>query len=203
MLLFQACSELPPRRLDDLCAIFAQKPDWQQAAIRSYQRWGVPVPVMMAVLHQESRFRPSARPGWRRLLGLLPLPVRQSSAYGYGQVKDGTWADYRQQTGNAHARRDEFADVVDFVGWYGDVIHRLASIPKEDAYHLYLAYHEGPRGFSLGNHQEKDWLLHVTRKVEGQAQRYRSQLAHCPGTATEPDRAQARNPAGLADIESP
>jgi hypothetical protein len=177
-LFVQACAALPPRNPDDLCAIFAQHRSWHEAARSSYARWGVPEPVILAVLHQESRFRAAAKPGWRRVLGLIPVG-RLSNAYGYGQVKDGTWTDYRRSTGRSFAERDDFADVVDFVGWYGDVIHRTTFVAKDDAFHLYLAYHEGPAGFRGRSFEEKPWLLGVARKVHSRASLYASQYAAC------------------------
>ncbi len=178
-LLAEACATLPPRHPDDLCAIFAENHHWHHAAHASYQKWGVPEPVLLAVLHQESRFRAKAKPGWRRLLGIIPVG-RLSSAYGYGQVKDGTWRDYVRDTGNGGATRDDFADVVDFIGWYGQVIHRTTAIPKDDAFHLYLAYHEGPAGYARASFEEKPWLLGVAKKVEGRAALYERQYAACP-----------------------
>lgn len=180
VLLFQACATLPPRDADDLCAIFAERPAWREATRRSYERWGVPESIQLAFLHQESRFRHRARPGWRKLLGVIPVG-RLSSAYGFGQVKDGTWDDYRRGTDQPRASREDFADVVDFVGWYGDVIHRLTGISKRDAYHLYIAYHEGPTGFDRADWREKDWLRGVARKVAARADLYDAQYATCGG----------------------
>jgi hypothetical protein len=180
LLLGVACANLPPRELDDLCAIFAVKEDWQGAALRAEQRWGVRVPVLMAVLHQESRFRARARPDWRFGLGVIPLGPA-SSAYGYGQVKKGTWDDYQRQARRPGARRDRFDDVVDFVGWYGDLIARVAGVSKEDAFHLYLAYHEGPSGFQRRSFEAKPWLLGVARKVQDRAVLYGRQHDQCRG----------------------
>jgi hypothetical protein len=132
----------------------------------------------MAFVHQESRFRANARPGWRRVLWIFPVG-RRSSAYGYGQVKDGTWGDYIRATGHRGAERDDFADVADFIGWYGDVIHRRTAVGKHDAYNLYLGYHEGPGGFARGSYQGKTWLLEVARKVEARARVYESQYLGC------------------------
>lgn len=182
VLLALACANLPPREIDDLCAIFAQKEEWQAAALQAEQRWGVGVPVLMAVLHQESRFRARARPDWRFGLGVIPLGPA-SSAYGYGQVKAATWNDYQRLARRPDARRDRFADVVDFVGWYGDLIERVAGVPKDDAYHLYLAYHEGPGGFQRKSFDAKPWLLGVARKVKDRADLYGRQHAQCHGPA--------------------
>jgi hypothetical protein len=150
----------------DPCGLLAERADWREAVRSAGARWSVAPGVLLAVIHQESRFRPRARPWWR-LLGLPLAPA--SSAYGYSQATDGTWRDYLRATGRRAARRDEFPDAVDFVGWYADLIHRVARVPKDDAYHLYLAYHEGPAGFARGSHLGKAWLLDVARRVEAHA----------------------------------
>lgn len=178
VLLAFACASLPPRSLDDLCGIFAEKAEWQGPALEAEERWGVQVPVLMAVLHQESRFRARARPGWRMLLGVVPLGPA-SSAYGYGQVQAGTWEDYRRLARRPDARRDHFADVVDFVGWYANVIERSAGVPRNDAYHLYLAYHEGPTGYQRRSYDAKPWLLGVAQKVQERARLYERQRTEC------------------------
>ena len=179
VLLFQACASMPPSDVDDLCAIFAEKGSWRAATRRSFERWGIPESVQLAVVHQESRFRAGARPDWRWVLWVIPAG-RLSSAYGYGQVKDGTWGDYVRATGNSGADRNDFADVADFIGWYGDLIQRRTGVAKDDTYHLYLAYHEGPGGFSRGSYKEKPWLLGVARKVEAYARLYQAQYLTCP-----------------------
>ena len=178
VLLGLACANLPPRQLDDLCSIFDEKHEWRGPALRAEDRWGAPLPVLMAVLHQESRFRARAHPDWRMGLGVIPLGPA-SSAYGYGQVQAGTWEDYRRQARRPDARRDHFEDAVDFVGWYADVIARSAGVAKQDAYHLYLAYHEGPTGFSRRSYEAKPWLLGVARKVEERAALYDQQRRQC------------------------
>ena len=178
VLLFQSCATRLPRNGDDLCEIFYEKGEWYRGARRSFERWGVHESVQLAFVHQESRFRADARPDWRRALWVIPVG-RLSSAYGYGQVKDGTWSDYIRATGHRGAERDDFADVADFIGWYGDLIHRRTAVEKHDAYNLYLAYHEGPGGFARGSYQGKPWLLEVARKVEARARLYQDQYLGC------------------------
>jgi hypothetical protein len=164
----QSCASAPPpRQVESLCGLFAERADWREAAQRAGERWQVPPALLLAVIHQESRFRAEARPWWR-LLGLVPV-APASSAYGFGQATNGTWRDYRRATGRRGARRDDFSDAIDFVGWYADVIHRATRVAKDDAYHLYLAYHEGPGGFARGSHREKPWLLEVARRVAARA----------------------------------
>jgi hypothetical protein len=179
VLFAQACAHLPPQQLDDLCGLFAEKVEWRDAAERARERWGVEPAVSMAILHQESRYRAKARPGWRRALGVIPVGPA-SSAYGYGQVKDATWQDYRDRTGNRHAQRDDFADVIDFVGWYADLLARSAGIEKHDAFHLYLGYHEGPTGYQRRSFDAKPWLFGVARKVSDRAALYTQQYGACP-----------------------
>ena len=52
-----SCTSAPPASTDDLCAIFAEREDWHRAARSSFERWGVPEPLQLAFVHQESRFR--------------------------------------------------------------------------------------------------------------------------------------------------
>jgi len=176
--LLAACSSDPPRHPDDSCAIFREKDDWYEAMRDSQQRWGVPIHVQLAIIYQESRFQDDAKPPRDTLLWVIPW-FRKSSAYGYAQVQDDTWDWYRQKTGHWGADRDDFEDVVDFIGWYGDLSHRIDGIPKWDAYNQYLAYHEGHGGFKKASYRKKPWLMKVARQVKARAGRYHSQLARC------------------------
>ena len=174
-----ACTPGMPADLDDLCRIFEERPRWERGTRESHRRWGLAPPIQLAFVHQESRFRAEARPPRHRLLGVIPLG-RASSAYGYGQAGDGVWGEYRDETGRPRARRDRFEDVADFIGWYGDRVHRWLGVGKADAYHLYLAYHEGPTGFRRGSYEEKPWLVGVARRVAERAERYAAQQRACP-----------------------
>ena len=171
-------SVAPPRATDDLCSLFSERRSWYRSAHRSYERWGVPVPVQLAVIHQESSFRSDALPARRKLLWILPGP-RVSSAFGYGQALTPTWREYQMSTGNHGADRDDFADVTDFIGWYGTRAADRASVPKTDAYRFYLAYHEGWEGYRRGTWKNKPWLQRVARKVSSRAGRYHAQYESC------------------------
>ena len=173
-----ACATSPPSNPDDLCSIFKQKRGWFRATQESRARWGVPEAVQVAIVHQESRFVAGARPPRKRFLGIFP-GARPSSAYGYGQILDGTWDEYRGSVRRRGAARDDFGDVVDFIGWYGDRAHKRAGIAKNDAGALYLAYHEGIGGYSRGSHTAKNWLIGVARKVSVRAARYQKQYDAC------------------------
>ncbi len=180
VLLTTACATAPPQNMSDACEIFEEKDGWYDSAKDAYEKWGVPVHVQLAIIHQESRFQHDAKPPRRRLLGVVPW-TRPSSAYGYAQSKDSTWDWYREKTGNRWADRDDFDDAVDFVGWYCNTSHRMLGISKWDAYNQYLAYHEGHGGYKRKTYKKKKWLVKTAQKVEGNARRYRSQLDRCEG----------------------
>ncbi|WP_018294485.1 transglycosylase SLT domain-containing protein [Mariprofundus ferrooxydans] len=177
-LMVSACASGPPKHLNDGCAIFREKDDWYEYANDSFKRWGVPVHVQLAIIHQESRFRRKAKAPEDTLLGFIPWG-RVSSAYGYAQVLDSTWETYKRATGNSGADRDDFEDITDFIGWYGNTSYRRLGISKWDAYNQYLAYHEGQGGWKRKTYKRKPWLIKVARKVERRAAMYRAQLARC------------------------
>lgn len=173
-----ACSTQPPENIDNSCAIFRDKDDWYDETKASFERWGVPVHVQLAIIHQESRFKHDAKTEMEYFLWIIPIG-RKSSAYGYAQVKDETWDWYIRSTRNWGADRDDFDDAVDFIGWYGKMSYDRLKISKWDAYNQYLAYHEGHGGFKRKTYKSKPWLIKVARKVEQRAKRYRAQLATC------------------------
>ncbi len=173
-----SCATSPPRDIRNSCTIFDEKSGWYSDALASQKKWGVPIHVQLAIIYQESRFVHDAKPARRKLLWVIPW-TRLSSAYGYGQIKDGTWDWYKKSTGNRWADRDDFEDVVDFIGWYGNVSHRKLGISKWDAYSQYLAYHEGHGGFKRKTYKKKPWLMKVAKKVSARASAYRAQLKRC------------------------
>ena len=178
LVVFVDCSTPPPRSPDDLCKIFTERRSWYRSARSSYYRWGVPVSLQLAVIHQESSFRANAKPPRSRFLWIFPGP-RASSAVGYGQALEPTWREYKRSTGNSGATRDDFGDVTDFIGWYGHRAADSADVPKNDPYRFYLAYHEGPGGYRRGTWKSKPWLQQVARKVSARARRYHAQYLGC------------------------
>jgi hypothetical protein len=168
----------PPQRPDDACAIFREKKGWYEEALDASKRWGVPIAIQLAFIRQESSFDGDAKPPRRKILGFIPGP-RPSNAEGYAQALESTWNEYRKATGASGADRDEFGDAVDFIGWYNSRSAKMCGIPKDDAYRLYLAYHEGPTGYRRGTHRRKAWLLGTAERVASRAARYGSQLSRC------------------------
>lgn len=94
-----ACSTTPPKNINNICDIFREKDDWYDDAKDSFERWGVPIHVQLAIIHQESHFKYDARTEMRYFLWFIPIG-RKSSAYGYAQVKDATWEWYMKSTDN-------------------------------------------------------------------------------------------------------
>ncbi len=167
-----------PRNLDNACELARERPEYFRALERAERRWDVPVPVMMAMIYQESKFVGDARTPFRYSLGVIPMG-RQSSAYGYSQALDGTWDEYRDDTGKRRARRDDIDDATDFMGWYMTRTVEKNGIAKSDARNQYLAYHEGHTGFRRGSYNSKAWLLRVSAEVAARADLYQAQLIGC------------------------
>lgn len=168
----------PPSQMDDACSILRDQPVYWRATRAAEKKWGVPISVQLAIIHQESRFKRDARPPKKYFLWVIPAG-RVSSAYGYAQALDGTWDDYKKSTGRHWVSRSDIADAADFIGWYGDQAHRRAGISKSDARSLYLAYHEGIGGYSSGSFKSKGWLLGVASKLETRAHIYARQIRRC------------------------
>ena len=167
-----------PRGLDDACTILQQRPEYYRAFRAAERRWGVPVHVQMATIHQESKFVADARTPFKYVLGVIPMG-RQSSAFGYSQALDATWDEYRNAQGRRSAKRDRIKDATDFMGWYMNQSRDRNGIALSDARNQYLAYHEGHTGFSRQSYNSKAGLVAVAGKVDARAQMYQGQIAGC------------------------
>lgn len=181
VLLVAACgggSKSPPRNLDNACSIAKQRPDYIKAFKKTERKWGVPVHVQMATIYQESRYRSDARTPHKYVLGVLPMG-RQSSAYGYSQALDGTWDQYKKETGNRRSRRDRMRDASDFIGWYMAKSNSRNGIAMTDTRNQYLAYHDGHTGYARGTYRSKSWLLRTADQVAARGEMYRKQLNTC------------------------
>jgi hypothetical protein len=181
LLALTACATAPAH-INDICAVFDQRDgwfnNWQSIASKTERKYGVPVPVLMATVRKESGFKGNARPPRTKLLGFIPWK-HKSSAYGYSQALDGTWTQYKLESGNWGARRSSFADAVDFVGWYHSKTADTYGVAKNDAFRLYMAYYLGWGGYKRGN-----WPASVqayARATDDMAKRYAEQLRQCGG----------------------
>ena len=178
LLALVSCASAPPQNTANICSMFEEKRSWYKAAVKTERRWDTPVYVSMAIIEQESSFNARAKPERTRLLGFIPW-FRPSSAFGYAQVLDQTWTEYKEEAGNWGAKRSDFGDAIDFVGWYTNNSNRINGIARNDAYNHYLAYHEGNGGFARRTYSNKDWLIDVSRNVQANANLYERQYAQC------------------------
>jgi hypothetical protein len=177
--LLTACASGPPSNTADACAIFEERDGWWDAVRDSEKRWGAPPELQLAILNQESSFDRSARPPRRKLLFVIPTPMRESSAYGFAQATRSTWDWYKEDAGRRFADRNSFRDAADFVGWYADKSREASGIALDDAYNQYLAYHEGHGGFNRGSYRRNRELLASAERVASRAATYRAQLDGC------------------------
>lgn len=178
LLTLAGCSSLPPANPNNLCDIFDDKPSWYKDSKKAEKRWGSSVPVMMSIMYQESQFKHNARTRRTKILWIFPGP-RLSDAYGYPQAKNAVWDEYQDQGGSGFARRDNFGDAIDFIGWYNKQSQKRSNIGLNDSYNLYLAYHEGHGGYNRATYRKKNWLTNTARKVENRSQQYANQLRNC------------------------
>lgn len=176
--ILSGCVSGPPRNTENICDIFDQKNGWYNDAKKASKRWGIPISLNMAVIHQESRFVARAKPPRTKILWVIPGP-RKSSAYGYPQAKDETWKWYKKKAPHRGADRSDFDDAIDFVAWYNSVSAKKLNLRTSDAYNLYLAYHEGMGGFKNQSYNSKPWLKKVAQKVSVRASQYKKQLSSC------------------------
>ena len=160
----------PPKNQADACAILSEKNKWEKPTFNAAYDWGVSPGTILSFIKHESSFRHDAKPVDKN-------GNKLSSAYGYSQALDGTWADYEKARGSG--KRKKYEDSADFIGWYLDRISNQTGVQKNDTKNLYLAFHEGPAGFKRGTYKGKTWLINYAERVENQAEIYDNQLARC------------------------
>lgn len=169
----------PPSNPENLCSIFLERRVWYRNAEFAAERWNASIPTLMSIMYHESSFRPFARPPRVWVFHVFPSYKRKSTAFGYPQALDATWDDYQSYTQQPEARRDNFADAIDFIAWYNSITQTRYQVTADDAYSLYLAYHEGHTGFKKKTYAEKAWLMQYAKRVEALRQRYQQQLESC------------------------
>lgn len=167
-----------PRNLDNACSIVSERPSYLRAFKRTERKYGVPVPVLMAIIYQESKFISNNRPPHRYALGVIPIG-RQSSALGYSQALDGTWEEYQRLTGRRSASREKIEDATEFMGWYMTQTVAETGVAINDTRNQYLAYHDGRSGYLRGTWRSKRWLIRIADEVAGRAVTYDRQLKAC------------------------
>ena len=175
LLILPACSSIP-KNTQNSCAIFEERYLWYKHARASYKKWGAPIYIQLAFIKKESDFNWLAKPPRVKLFKIIPFK-RPSSSFGYSQAVEGTWRQYKRETGNKLATRARFKDSVDFIGWYVNKTTTLLKIPKNDAYRQYLAYYKGWGDYK--NYSKDKKAIIYARSVKETASKYRKQLTLC------------------------
>lgn len=167
-----------PNNLDNACSIVRERPSYLRAFKAAERNYGVQVPVLMAIIYQESKFIANNRPPHQYVLGVIPVG-RQSSALGYSQALDGTWAEYQRIKGGFGAKRTNIHDAADFMGWYMTATVKETGVSINDTRNQYLAYHDGRTGYLRGTWKSKGWLIKIADEVASRAVLYDTQLRRC------------------------
>ena len=149
----------------NICRVLKAHPSWQQIAESTSNKWGVPVPVQMAIMRVESNFKAHAK-------------NKRSSAKGFAQVVNKTWRAYRHST-HAQANRSSFAAASNFIGWYAQGAHNQLGISPNNAYQLYIAYHNGNGGYKKAMHSKHAAIKKLAHHVQQLANIYQTQIASC------------------------
>ena len=155
--------------VQNICNVIEKHPGWYHAAKVSQRKWGVPVAVQMAIIHQESHFKADAK-----------NPT--STAFGYAQAVNEIWHTYKEhvsQVSDTKQKRNVFADATNFIGWYAHSMKKQIHISPKNAFDLYLAYHDGGGGYVTDLHKPHVPTRLLADEVQSVASEYRSQLASC------------------------
>lgn len=161
----------------DACKMMVENPDWLHALQKSHGKWGTPISIQLSFVYHESSFVYNARP-IKKKKGYAFGTEYASSALGFSQALNGAWGDYKNELNPVGAKRTNFGDSVDFIGWYNSKSHKIGIKPV-DAYNLYLAYHEGRRGWQKGYHKKQKWLLNYAKSVQKKSEVYSTQINNC------------------------
>ncbi len=145
-----------------LCKLLAKHPQWYADARHTQHKWGVPVATQFAIISLESDFD-------------AHLTNAHSTAYGFSQALNHTWALY-QKDQHSSASRSNFAAATDFIGWYAKQMDYELHIKPTDTYHLYLTYHDGSGGYG---HDKHGLGAHLASHVAHQAAEFAAVLSKC------------------------
>ena len=173
--LISSCSSVPSNTSNS-CLIFDERYLWFKHVRKSEKKWGTPIYLQLAIIKMESDFDWLAKPPRQKLFKIIPYK-RPSSSFGYSQAVDGTWKQYKKETGNKMAVRNRFKDSVDFIGWYTNKTEKILKVSKKDAFKQYIAYHEGWGNYK--NYKNNKKVINLARRVEEQSNIYKKQLSDC------------------------
>jgi len=174
-LLVIGCSSIPSNTSNG-CIIFDERYLWYKHVKKSEKKWGTPIYIQLAIVKMESDFDWLAKPPRQKLFKVIPYK-RPSSSFGYSQAINGTWEQYKKETGNKLAVRTRFKDSVDFIGWYTHKSENILKVSKKDAFKQYIAYHEGWGNYK--NYKNNKKVINLAKRVERQSNIYKKQLTKC------------------------
>ena len=117
LIILSGCFSTPAREVANICDLLDEKVSWYKAVKESEEKWGAPMHLQLAIINQESHFASNAKPPRNKIFGIIP-GARPTTSFGFTQAKKATWDWYQLKTGNKSAKRNDFADAVDFVGSY-------------------------------------------------------------------------------------
>ena len=172
------CTPSVPDRQQDLCAVFHQHPDWFDYAREAEDTWDVPIHILMAFVHHESRLseRCAAAPQVRSLghpMGprLVRQGVRPGAGPGLGGLHERARFLLAQPLG--HGRRPRLHRLVQprDVARAGDRQDRRAQPLSRLS--------RGPHGYRRGSYKAKPALQRIARRVAETASSYEAQLERC------------------------
>ena len=173
--IISACSSIPSNTSNS-CSILNERYLWFKHVNKTKKKWGTPVYLQLAIIKMESDFDWLAKPPRQKLFKVIPYK-RPSSSFWYSQAVNGTWEQYKKETGNKLAVRSMFKYSVDFIGWYTNKSSNILNISKSDAFRQYIAYHEGWGGFK--NYKDNKKVINLAKRVEKQSNVYKNQLKEC------------------------
>ena len=177
---FTSCSSIP-QNTSDGCSIFSERYLWYKHAKKAEKKWDTPINLQLAIIKMESDFDWLAKPARQKLFKVIPYK-RPSSSFGYSQAIDGTWKQYKNETGNKYALRTRFKDSVDFIGWYTSKTEKILKISKKDTFRQYIAYHEGWGNYK--NYKSNQKVILLAKKVENYSNKFKKQLNKCSKSLT-------------------
>ena len=172
-----SCSSVP-KYSENACKIFDEKYLWYKHSKKSSEKWGVPIEIILAVIHKESGFVRFARPKRTKLFKIIPYR-RPSSSFGFSQAVDKTWELYKTENEKPTALRISFKSSVDFVGWYFWKTNKINKISLNNVYSLYLNYYLGWGNYAKKTYKTDRKAIIFAKSVEKQSKIYKNQLREC------------------------
>lgn len=153
------------------CEILKEHPSWSKSLKQAEKQYSLSPSFAMGLIYQESRFKADAKSNY-------------STAYGYAQAINATWKHFQQDV-KKNARRDNFDDSVQFIGWYMAQLSKSLKIRMSDHENLYMAYMLGATGFKrykAGTFKNKAKIEEDKKlgaKVKAYTKTYKNQLKKC------------------------